>query len=209
MTVAASLMSYRENGAQLSSSDATGPWHSGRRLIGGALALCLILTLSACSDLQAHVREQALANARITIEKVSALAVENAIGLDIDSYVAAVTAGEAWPKPVFATVRQDMGQELPAWARGASFGAVIDQSGSYPVVRTNYAAQGQASAGSGFNSRIARVLVCVSIGVGYLGGRVDVNMPPSILAVECPADVQRYYGADELVTLDEVLAAPL
>lgn len=79
LAVAASLMSYWGNGALLSSSDATGPCHSGRRLIGGVLALCLILTLSACTDLQVHVREQALANDRITIEKVSALAVESAI----------------------------------------------------------------------------------------------------------------------------------
>lgn len=145
--------------------------------------------------------------ARITIEKVSALANESAIGHNLDSYLEAVSTGDVWPKPAFATIRGDTDEEIPGWASGAAFGAVVDRSKPYPRVLVSYAASGQSSAGSGFNSRVANVLVCVSIEVEFVGDRVDLYMTPEIAAVECPDEVQEYFGADELVTFDEVFAA--
>ena len=145
--------------------------------------------------------------ARITIEKVSALANESAIGHNLDSYLEAVSTGDVWPKPAFATIHEDTDDQIPGWASGVAFGAVIDRSKSYPRVLVSYAASGQSSTGSGFNSRIANVLVCVSIEVEFVGDRVDLYMTPEIAAVGCPADVQKYFGGDEVVTFEEVFAA--
>lgn len=191
----------------MSYTETKAPWHSGRRVIEGVLILCLILPLSACSGARPDIREEAMFEARITIEKVSALAVESAVGHNLDSYLDAVSTGNVWPKPAFATIREDTDEQTPSWARGAAFGAVVDRSKSYPKVLVNYAASGQSSTGSGFNTRVADVLVCVSIGVEFVGDRVDAYMPPSIAAVECPADVQKYFGGNEVVTLEEVFAA--
>jgi len=146
--------------------------------------------------------------ARITIEKVSALANESAIGHNLDSYLEAVSTGDVWPKPAFATIRdEDRDEQIPGWANGAAFGAVVDRSKPYPRVLVSYAASGQSSTGSGFNSRVANVLVCVSIEVEFVGDRVDLYQTPEIAAVECPADVQKYFGGDEVVTFEEVFAA--
>lgn len=191
----------------MSYTDTKGPLRSGRRVIEGALVLCLILPLLACSGSRPDIREEAMFEARITIEKVSALAVDSAIGHNLDSYLDAVSTGDVWPKPAFATIREDTDEQIPGWAHGAAFGAVVDRSQSYPKVLVSYAASGQSSTGSGFNTRVADVLVCVSIEVEFVGDRVDSYMPPSIAAVECPADVQKYFGGNELVTLEEVFAA--
>lgn len=185
----------------------TAPLLPRQRFILGALISCLILCLAACSDSRPNVRDEALADARATIDKVSALAVESAIGFDLDSYSLAVSRGEVWPKPAFATIHQDTGEPLPAWANGVSFDVATDRSGSYPKVLVSYAVPGQGAAGSGFNTRVADVLVCVSIGIEFINDQVDVYMDPAVTAVQCPDEVQKYFGGNELVTLAEVLAA--
>ena len=177
-----------------------------QRLIVGVIAPVLIVSLAACSSAGPDVRHEALADARVTIDKVSALAVESAIGLDLDGYSVAVSRGEVWPKPAFATVREDSGEPLPSWAHGVSFDVETDQSGNYPKVMVSYAVPGQGSAGSGFNARIANVLVCVGIAIEFVNDEVDVYMPPIVTEVTCPADVRKYFGGDEVVTLEEVLA---
>jgi hypothetical protein len=152
------------------------------------------------------VRDKALADARVTIDKVSALSAENAIGLDLQSYADAVALGEAWPKPWFATIHQDAPEPLPFWANGAAFNVTTDRTGSYPEVLVSYAVAGQGSAGSGFNTRVANVLVCVAIGIEFVHDEVDVYGSPSIAEIQCPDDVQKYFMG-ELVTLDEVRAS--
>jgi hypothetical protein len=174
-----------------------------RFVAGGALLSALLLGLTACSSAEPVAREEALSDARSVIDKVSALAVESAIGLTLDDYSQAVSRGEAWPKPTFATVGDDTGERLPSWA-GASFDVSTDDSGSYPVVLVSYAVSGQGSAGSGFNSRVSRVLLCVTIGVEFIRDEVDVYVDPPVREVTCPDDVLDYYGASDLITLAEL-----
>jgi hypothetical protein len=174
--------------------------------MAGVLAPVLVASLAACSSSTPDVRHEALSDARVTIDKVTALSVESAIGLSLDGYSAAVARGEVWPKPAFATVREDPGEPLPSWAHGVSFDIETNQSGNYPRVVVSYAAPGQGSAGNGFNARIANVLVCVGIGIEFVNDEVDVYMPPIVTEVTCPAGVRKYFGGDEVVTLEEVLA---
>ena len=70
----------------------------------------------------------------------------------------------------------------------------------------SYAVSGQGSAGSDFNSRVAYVLVCVAIGIEFVPDEVDVYGCPSITDVQCPDDVQLYFGGNEVVNYDEVRA---
>lgn len=193
-------------GVRLSRLNTTSRMSARHRLLLRAAIPLLIVSLAACSSAGPDVRQEALAYARVTIDKVSALAVESAIGLDLDGYAVAVARGEVWPKPVFGAVREDSGEPLPSWAHGVSFDVETDQSGNYPKVMVSYAVPGQGSAGSGFNARIANVLVCVGIAIEFVNDEVDVYMPPIVTEVTCPTDVRRYFGGDEVVTLEEVLA---
>ncbi|WP_411701012.1 hypothetical protein [Conyzicola sp.] len=168
--------------------------------------MSVIMLLAACSTSGPNARDEALADARVSIDKVSAVAVESAIGLDLASYSLAVSRGEAWPKPAFSTIQEDSREFLPGWARGASFDVGTDQSGSYPRVVISYAVPGQGAVGSGFHTKVSDVLVCVKIGIEFIDDQVAVRMPPTVAAIPCPEDVQQYFGPDELVTLDEVLA---
>jgi small ligand-binding sensory domain FIST len=173
-----------------------------RRLLAGVIAACLPPLLAGCGGID--VRPEALLEARITMEKVAALAVESAQGLTVEQYADAVEAGTAWPKPTFDSVGDPEMYLLPTWT-GASFGVAIDTSQpNFTMVRTDYAVPAQASAGGGFNARLARVLVCVRIGVEFRNDQVEAEMSPAIEQIDCPADVLEYYDIYELVSLDEI-----
>ena len=197
--------------AEIEQASARGSrWRSARMVARAAAATYLILSLSACSALVpgSNVRGKALVDARRMLERVSALAVENASVLDLAHYSDAVSKGEVWPKPAFETIHEKDTSDLPFWATGVSFGVKIDRSGREPRVVVSYAVQGQGSAGSGFNATIANVLTCVNIAIRFSKDETKEEiLGPDWNPVECPADVKEYFGASELVTLTDVLEA--
>ena len=172
-------------------------------------AAVLAGALSSCAG--PDTRREALINARITLARVSALAIHDAVGLSPADYANSVTKGVAWPKPAITangvTTDQVSDEIPPTWA-GVSFAVSTSHPASdVTLVNVDYAIPGQGSAGSGFNSRLTDVFGCVRIGVRFTYDTVDSYGDPSVISVDCSKIISRYFGASELVSLQEIETA--
>jgi hypothetical protein len=172
-------------------------------------AAVLAGALSSCAG--PDTRREALIDARLTLARVSALAIHDAVGLSPADYADSVTKGVAWPKPAITangvTTDQVSGEILPMWA-GVSFAV----SSSHPasdvtLVNVDYAIHGQGHAGGGFNERLNDVFGCVRIGVRFTHDTVDSYGDPSVISVDCSKVISRYFGGYELVSLQEIETA--
>lgn len=180
-----------------------------------ALAVAVIVVvavLSGCSSMGvADTRKMALIDARLTLAKVTALAVNDAIGHTASDYEQSVARGTSWPKPAITAngTRSDLDSKdlLPIWV-GVSFGVSAETPDpGVTYVNVNYAVPGQGSSGGGFNSRLSNVVTCVQIRVRFDSDVVDTYSDPSVSPTTCSSDVKRFYGASESVALEEVQTA--